>query len=166
MDLRRGPRRPARDRRVPLSRLLRLHADDLGLSAKHGWAWPCKHSAALPTFRRSSGDSAPILPDLRVGTGVIVIQNMNAQVGDLSPLAIGGLVFFDRDTEDGPRLDHVGMYLGLDEGGTIASSPVERLIMDRPLETRVVVRFSTAPAIMRGVFAPPGGFELRREASR
>jgi hypothetical protein len=51
MDLRRGPRRPARDRRVPLSRLLRLHADDLGLSAKHCWLWPCKHSAVLPTFR-------------------------------------------------------------------------------------------------------------------
>jgi cell wall-associated NlpC family hydrolase len=47
-----------------------------------------------------------------------VIQNMNARVGDLSLLAVGDLLFFDRDTEDGPRLDHVGMYLGPDAGGT------------------------------------------------
>jgi cell wall-associated NlpC family hydrolase len=46
-----------------------------------------------------------------------VIQNMNARVGDLSPLAVGDLLFFDRDTKDGRRLDHVGMYLGPDEGG-------------------------------------------------
>jgi len=75
-----------------------------------------------------------------------VIQNMNARVGDLSLLAVGDLLFFDRDTEDGPRLDHVGMYLGPDAGAPIASSPVERLIMDRPSATWVVVPFSTAPA--------------------
>ena len=35
--------------------------------------------------------------------------------------------------------------------------------MGRPLETWVVVQFSTAPAIMREAFAPLGGFEFRRE---
>src|SRR6185369_3873978 len=54
---------------------------------------------------------------------------------------------------------------GLMRGVTIASSPVGRLIMGRPLETRVVVRFSTAPAITREAFAPLGGFEFRREAA-
>jgi hypothetical protein len=64
-----GKRQERSDFNDYLGGLLRLHADDLGLSAKHGWPWPWKHSAVLPTFRRSSGDSAPILPDLRVGTG-------------------------------------------------------------------------------------------------
>ena len=69
---------------------------------------PSDDRAALPRRSFQIYASAP---------GVVVIQNSNASVGDLSPLGVGYLVFFDRDTQDGPRLDHVGMYLGLDEGG-------------------------------------------------
>ena len=69
---------------------------------------PSDDQTALPRRSYQIYASAP---------GVISIQNMNARVGDLSPLAVGDLLFFDRDTEDGPRLDHVGMYLGPDEGG-------------------------------------------------
>jgi cell wall-associated NlpC family hydrolase len=29
----------------------------------------------------------------------------------------GDLVFFDADPEDGPAVDHVGLYLGRDDGG-------------------------------------------------
>jgi hypothetical protein len=76
---------------------------------------------SIPLCYRPSADRAAIprrsFQIYASGPGVIVIQNMRAQVDDLSPLAIGDLLFFDRDTEDGPRLDHVGMYLGPDEGG-------------------------------------------------
>ena len=48
--------------------------------------------------------------------GVIVIENAGSPVEDAALLGAGDLVFFDADEEDGPRLDHVGMYLGLDDG--------------------------------------------------
>jgi hypothetical protein len=35
----------------------------------------------------------------------------------ICPLLRLAIFYSDRDTEDGPRLDHVGMYLGPDEGG-------------------------------------------------
>ena len=47
------------------------------------------------------------------GPGVIIIPR-GEQVTDFSRLGIGDLVFFDADTEDGPQIDHVGMYLGRD----------------------------------------------------
>src|SRR5262249_23569977 len=77
--------------------------------------------ASIPLCYQPSADRAALprrsYQIYASGPGVIVIQNINARVGDLSPLAIGDLLFFDRDTKDGPRLDHVGMYLGPDEGG-------------------------------------------------
>jgi cell wall-associated NlpC family hydrolase len=77
--------------------------------------------ASIPLCYQPSGDHAALprrsYQIYASGPGVIVIQNKNARVSDLSPLAIGDLVFFDRDQTDGRRLDHVGMYLGPDEGG-------------------------------------------------
>ena len=35
----------------------------------------------------------------------------------LKALQVGDLVFFDRDKKDGTTIDHVGMYLGEDQGG-------------------------------------------------
>ena len=35
----------------------------------------------------------------------------------LDRLHVGDLVFFDADPDDGPALDHVGMYLGRDSAG-------------------------------------------------
>ncbi len=51
------------------------------------------------------------------GPGVVVIEDEDAPVVDLSPLAVGDLLFFNADAADGARLDHVGMYLGIDDGG-------------------------------------------------
>ena len=48
--------------------------------------------------------------------GVMLIPNTKVQVKDFSQLGIGDLVFFDADEKDGTRIDHVGMYLGLDAG--------------------------------------------------
>jgi len=48
--------------------------------------------------------------------GVVIVPNTKVQVKDFSQLGIGDLVFFDADESDGTRIDHVGMYLGLDAG--------------------------------------------------
>jgi cell wall-associated NlpC family hydrolase len=67
---------------------------------------------------RQSHDAMPrrAFQMLDAAPGVIVIPNAGVQVTDLSPLRIGDLVFFDADESDGMLIDHVGMYLGLDEG--------------------------------------------------
>jgi hypothetical protein len=51
------------------------------------------------------------------GPGIIVINNNSTQVIDLSSLQAGDLVFFDADKGDGELIDHVGMYLGIDNNG-------------------------------------------------
>jgi cell wall-associated NlpC family hydrolase len=51
------------------------------------------------------------------GTGIILIENTGSRPTDLESLDIGDLVFFDVETNDGTRLDHVGMYLGVDVAG-------------------------------------------------
>lgn len=48
------------------------------------------------------------------GPGVLVIEDAGVQVEDFSRIGIGDLVFFDADLKDGPRIDHLGMYLGRD----------------------------------------------------
>ena len=53
-------------------------------------------------------DSAP---------GVVTRSDTGAQVTDFSGLLPGDLVFFDASTDDGPRIDHVGVFLGVDSGG-------------------------------------------------
>jgi cell wall-associated NlpC family hydrolase len=56
--------------------------------------------------------------ELYVGaTGIILIPNSGTQVTDLEMLNVGDLVFFDVESDDGDRLDHVGMYLGTDVAG-------------------------------------------------
>ena len=49
--------------------------------------------------------------------GVIIVPNTGVQVNDFSQLGVGDFVFFDADESDGARVDHVGIYLGLDAGG-------------------------------------------------
>jgi NlpC/P60 family len=49
-----------------------------------------------------------------VAPGIIIIADTGVQVEDMSQVGIGDLVFFDADESDGKRIDHVGIYLGLD----------------------------------------------------
>jgi hypothetical protein len=49
--------------------------------------------------------------------GVVIIPNAGAGSHDLGGLRAGDLLFFDASADDGPAVDHVAMYLGLDEGG-------------------------------------------------
>ncbi len=50
--------------------------------------------------------------------GVVILANIEGQVpAALDGLQVGDLLFFDADAGDGPVVDHVGMFLGRDEGG-------------------------------------------------
>jgi hypothetical protein len=49
-------------------------------------------------------------------TGVVTIPDTGSPLTDLTSMDIGDLVFFDADAGDGMRLDHVGIYIGLDAG--------------------------------------------------
>jgi hypothetical protein len=64
--------------------------------------------AALPRTSFQMLDSAP---------GVVTIPNTGVQVTDFSRLAIGDLVFFDATSDINERIDHVGIFLGVDSGG-------------------------------------------------
>jgi cell wall-associated NlpC family hydrolase len=52
-----------------------------------------------------------------VGPGVVVIPNKGKRPADIGLLQPGDLAFFDIDRRDGPRIDHSGIYLGLDTDG-------------------------------------------------
>lgn len=67
-----------------------------------------KNQMALPRRAFEMYDDAP---------GKVLVENSGVQVTDLSRVDIGDFVFFDGASDDGPALDHVGMYLGLDEQG-------------------------------------------------
>ncbi|MFD9632070.1 NlpC/P60 family protein [Streptomyces violascens] len=51
------------------------------------------------------------------GSGAGIIANTHRQATDLSPLQPGDLVFFDATPDAGHRIDHVGIYLGIDSTG-------------------------------------------------
>lgn len=86
-------------------------------------------------FRRHAPNDAPVMPLARTTSangqtlprravqmaarapGVLVERNRGVQLRDLSRLAIGDLLFFDVDADDGPRIDHVGLHLGVDSDG-------------------------------------------------
>jgi hypothetical protein len=51
------------------------------------------------------------------GPGMILASDTGAQVVNFTGFDVGDLVFFDASDDDHGRLDHVGMYLGLDTAG-------------------------------------------------
>lgn len=53
-------------------------------------------------------DSAP---------GVVTVPNTGLRPSSTSALAPGDLIFWDASTNDGPQIDHVGIYLGEDGAG-------------------------------------------------
>jgi cell wall-associated NlpC family hydrolase len=54
---------------------------------------------------------------LRSAPGVVTLPNRDRHPGDFSTLTAGDLVFFDASDDDGAQVDHVGIYLGRDNGG-------------------------------------------------
>ena len=70
---------------------------------------PREDRAAIPRRAREMASHAP---------GVVVLRNTSQlPVTDFSALAVGDLVFFDADPDDGPESDHVGIYVGRDNEG-------------------------------------------------
>lgn len=86
-------------------------------------------------FRRHAPNRAPVLALARAASsdgralprravqmaarapGVLIERDRGKQLTDLSRLAIGDLVLFDADPDDGTSIDHVGLYLGVDSQG-------------------------------------------------
>ena len=62
----------------------------------------------LPRRAVQMNDSAP---------GVMVVPYTGARPSKLDRLLPGDLVFFDASTDDGPAIDHAGIYLGVDSAG-------------------------------------------------
>lgn len=69
---------------------------------------PREDRAAIPRRAHEIASHAP---------GVLVAGPSTHQVTDFSGLAAGDLVFFDADPNDGPQIDHVGIYVGRDTIG-------------------------------------------------
>lgn len=53
----------------------------------------------------------------RQGPGVTVVANRGGRPRGFGALAPGDLVLFNNDPKDGPQVDHVGIYLGVDTEG-------------------------------------------------
>ena len=107
---------------------------------------PASSRRAMPRRAFEIFQSAP---------GVVTIEDDGGQVQDLSALAVGDLVFFDADDGDGPQLDHVGIYLGVDAAGITVSSRAARAPTVRRWATTAASPSSTGPAFTRGRSAPP-----------
>ncbi len=69
---------------------------------------PRKQRTAIPRRAHEMASHAP---------GVLVVPPSERAAAGLSRLAIGDVVFFDVDPDDGPQIDHVGIYVGRDTQG-------------------------------------------------
>lgn len=69
---------------------------------------PGRDKAALPRRAHEMASHGP---------GVLVVGPSTQQVTCFADLLPGDLVFFDADPDDGPQIDHVGIYLGRDADG-------------------------------------------------
>ncbi|MBS0468166.1 MAG: hypothetical protein JSS31_04780 [Proteobacteria bacterium] len=86
-------------------------------------------------FRRHAPNAAPVMPLARTSSadgralprravqmnarapGVLIERDRGVQLRDFARLGVGDLVLFDADPDDGTAIDHVGLYLGLDDDG-------------------------------------------------
>lgn len=79
--------------------------------------WGVRHG--IPMTLEPDGVSLPrrAVQMAQAAPGVLVVPDRGTQVTDLRRLQPGDLVFFDASSDDGTDIDHVGMYLGLDNSG-------------------------------------------------
>ena len=93
----------------------------------------------FPTLRRKVYEQAGLHKPSR-----ILIEDAGTRPTDLDRLDVGDLVFFDADTKDGPKLDHVGMYLGIDASGA------HRFISSRKTVNGPTLGDAGGPSILDG----------------
>lgn len=77
--------------------------------------WGVRHS--IPLTLQPDGVSLPrrAVQMAQAAPGVLLVRDRGKQVTDFRVLQPGDLVFFDASSDDGTDIDHVGMYLGLDD---------------------------------------------------
>jgi hypothetical protein len=118
---------------VPPDRVRRLGADGFcplhavaqpGTTSTVPWTAPassgrCTGTARDTQFKQPTGQALPrravMMAEDSRGAGVIA--DTHRQATDLSSLQPGDLVFFNASLEEGHRIDHVGIYLGIDSTG-------------------------------------------------
>jgi hypothetical protein len=76
--------------------------------------------------------------------GTLVIEHRGARPQDLSPLQAGDLIFFDAEIEDGDRVDHTGIYLGVDASGR------HRFISSRKSANGPTLGDTSGPSLLDG----------------
>jgi hypothetical protein len=69
---------------------------------------PKENGSALPRRATQMRNDAP---------GIVIREQDRGRLTDLSRLQVGDLVFFDGDKSDGKDIDHVGMFMGVDDNG-------------------------------------------------
>ncbi|MEU7897360.1 tachylectin-related carbohydrate-binding protein [Nonomuraea sp. NPDC049152] len=85
------------------------------------WFRHLSPTAGKPAWARGSGKVA--LPRRAVhmaaedSPGVTVIDGGVARPRSFAALQVGDLLFWDGSADDGPAIDHVGIYLGIDSTG-------------------------------------------------
>lgn len=77
------------------------------------------YRAGLPLGLDPDGSTLPrrSFEMLASAPGVVVIRNSGKRPASTAALAPGDLLFFDGSVDDGERIDHVGIYLGVDSTG-------------------------------------------------
>ena len=89
-------------------------------------------------------------------TGIILIEDDGTQVTDMDALDVGDLVFFDVEDNDGDRIDHVGMYLGVDIAGA------SRFISSRKTANGPTLADTGGRSILNGTGTFARGFRAAR----
>jgi len=89
-------------------------------------------------------------------TGIILIENVGTRPTNLDILDAGDLVFFDAENDDGPRIDHLGMYLGKDVTGA------HRFISSRKTVNGPTLADEGGPSILNGTGKYARGFRAAR----
>jgi len=84
-------------------------------------SFPVAGSSSIPLCRAPRADHGALPRRAHEmftnGPGVVLIDDCGTRPIGLETLAPGDLLFFDADLEDGPRLDHVAIYIGPDTKG-------------------------------------------------
>lgn len=73
----------------------------------------------LPLTLEPDGTALPrrSFEQLQSAPGIVTVPDTGTRPASTDALAPGDLVFFDGSTDDGTRIDHVGIYLGKDTAG-------------------------------------------------
>lgn len=93
------------------------------------------------------------------GMGVWIIPNTGSKPASFGNLTYGDLVFFDSDDSDPGVIDHVGIYLGVDNEGNDRVLNSRNSLLGPTMKDNAA---GTAPSILQGNSWMGGGFRAAR----